>query len=119
MIPIPIIDPVDTWVVETGSPNLEARHTSKDVVRFAENPSWGVIGVTLSESVSVTLSPDMILPSPMETDTNRKHSNAENSFWRMDVPKESATIFGASFNPLAKLVMPDDTQWKRSNNSYL
>jgi hypothetical protein len=38
IIPMPNIEPTDTWVVDTGIPNLLAIITRKLVTRFAEKP---------------------------------------------------------------------------------
>ena len=36
--PIPKSEPQETWVVETGSPHLEAKITRNEVTRFALKP---------------------------------------------------------------------------------
>ena len=38
LAPTPAMEPTDTWVVETGKPNLLANSTSIAVIRFAANP---------------------------------------------------------------------------------
>jgi hypothetical protein len=42
---MPKIPPVETGVVETGSPNREAPATSSEVARFAASPCPSSIGV--------------------------------------------------------------------------
>jgi len=36
--PIPNKEPTDTWVVDTGIPNLLAKITSSEVTRLADKP---------------------------------------------------------------------------------
>ena len=38
IMPIPMSEPTDTWVVETGSPARLAARTSDPVARLAERP---------------------------------------------------------------------------------
>lgn len=43
--PSPKRDPQETWVVDTGSPNVEAIVTRQEVTRLAVNPCPWFIGV--------------------------------------------------------------------------
>ena len=51
---MPIIEPVDTCVVDTGTPQFEANSTKKLVTRFADNPCPSFMSLTLFEMVSAT-----------------------------------------------------------------
>lgn len=53
-VPIPNNAPHETWVVDTGSPSLEARMTMVEVTRLAVNPWPEFIAVTRWDMVSAT-----------------------------------------------------------------
>ena len=70
-IPIPVIAPVMTWVVETGNPYLEATMTVIAEVSSAQYPRELVILTSLTPSARMILNPYVAspktIPSPPTT----------------------------------------------------
>ena len=102
-----MIAPVETWVVETGSPFQEARQTRPAVVMLAVSDSGSGSGVSFFASVSSTLRPETSPPTAIATATM---ANATPVF-RGRAIRHRAAIFGASFHPRAKPTMPPLNQW--------
>ena len=100
--PMPNKAPQETCVVETGNPAWEAKITSRDVIKFAENPWPWLMAVILCDMVSATRRALKNPPSAIIKTTPAIFQCSPN----MPAATEMATIFGVSFSPRAKLTAP-------------
>src|SRR5689334_2091424 len=102
--PAPMIAPVATCVVETGSPLQLARPTSVAVVMLAVTDCASGNGVSLFAKVSSTRIPAKSPPSAMAIATIAKLTATRCE--PVIATSPSAAIFGASFHPRAKPTNP-------------
>ena len=100
--PIPNMLPTETWVVETGKPNLLAAITKPPVTKLAVKPCPLFILVIFLLIVSAILLAFKIPPIAITIANKNIFIAMEN---KLQI-SNNETNFGVSFNPLAKLTMP-------------
>ena len=104
-IPTPITAPTIVCVVEIGNPSFENIKTVVAQPNSAENPLVGVISVTSSPTVFITLYPKSAVPSASEKlPKNKIHIGIKNSFVLPDfiieyIAQEGPIAFAISFAP--------------------
>src|SRR6266404_1449150 len=108
--PIPKSEPTETCVVETGRPYKVASTTRIAVVKFAAKPWPRFIVVILLLIVSATLFALSKPPIAIVIATATNPQRMSSAFHK----RSSATIFGVSFKPRAKLTVPALRKWAAS-----
>ena len=100
--PMPNKAPTETWVVDTGMPNSLAKITNKAVVRLADRPWAGVIGMILWLMVSATRRALNTPPNSIATAiTTIVHCRL-----KPGASNNNAAILGVSLRPRAKHTAP-------------
>lgn len=100
--PIPNILPTETWVVDTGKPNLLAAITKPPVTKLAVNPCPLFILVIFLPIVTAIFFAFNKPPIAIAIDNRNILKGKEN---KLQI-NNNETNFGVSFNPLAKLTIP-------------
>jgi hypothetical protein len=96
--PVPLIEPTETCVVETGNPNELADNTRPLVTRFATSPCSWARGTIFLLIVSATLRPLSKPPMAIATAMIQKQTSTPVTF----AANNRAASFGVSFTARAK-----------------
>src|SRR6185437_9092233 len=118
-MPIPIIAPEATCVIDMGRPSIAPGPTKRDVIRLAMNPSLWSMGVIRSAKTVVIRRPACKLPARIAIAISRytKNEVSDEELERAAAAITSATILGASFKPRAKLAVALVNPWRLSKGS--